>query len=68
MRYVTAAQVVKELAEGADKRRLSRIVGRYGRLDPLCLDERVYLRLDTGGAELLFPIITEREERRSWLP
>ena len=65
VRYVTAAQLVNELAEAADERRLSRIVGRYGRLDLLCLDELGYVQLDTRGAELLFQIITEREERAS---
>jgi DNA replication protein DnaC len=65
VRYVTAAQLVNELAEAADERRLSRIVGRYGRLDLLCLDELGYVQLDSRGAELLFQIITEREERAS---
>lgn len=65
VRYVTAAQLVNELAEAADERRLSRIVARYGRLDLLCLDELGYVQLDARGAELLFQIITEREERAS---
>jgi DNA replication protein DnaC len=38
VRYVTAAQLVNELAEAADERRLSRVVARYGRLDLVCLD------------------------------
>jgi DNA replication protein DnaC len=37
-RYVTCAQLVNELVEAADDRRLSPIVARYGRLDLLCLD------------------------------
>jgi len=65
VRYVTAAQLVNELAEAADDRRLSRLVARYGRLDLLCLDELGYVQLDARGAELLFQIITEREERAS---
>lgn len=40
-------------------------VGRYGRLDLLCLDELGYVQLDTRGAELLFQILTEREEKSS---
>jgi hypothetical protein len=40
-------------------------VGRYGRLDLLLLDELGYVQLDPRGAELLFQIITEREERAS---
>ncbi|HEV8064246.1 MAG TPA: IS21-like element helper ATPase IstB, partial [Acidimicrobiales bacterium] len=65
VRYVTAAQLVNELVEAADERRLSRIVARYGRFDLLCLDEVGYVRLDTKGSELLFQILTEREEKAS---
>ncbi len=65
VRYATCAQLVNELAEAADDRRLSRIVARYGRLDLLCLDELGYVQLDARGSELLFQILTEREERSS---
>ena len=65
VRYVTAAQLVNELVEAADDRKLSRLVARYGRLDLLCLDELGYVQLDSRGAELLFQIITEREEKNS---
>lgn len=65
VRYATAAQLVNELAEAADERRLSRVVARYGRLDLLCLDELGYVALDARGAELLFQILTEREEKAS---
>jgi DNA replication protein DnaC len=65
VRYLTAAQLVNELVEAADERHLSRTVARYGRLDLLLLDELGYLQLDTHGAELLFQVLTEREERAS---
>ena len=65
VRYVTCAQLVNELAEAADQKRLSRLVARYGRIDLLLLDELGYVQLDTRGAELLFQILTEREERSS---
>ena len=65
VRYATTAQLVNELAEAADGRQLSRVVARYGRLDLLLLDELGYIRLDPQGAELLFPIITEREVKAS---
>jgi DNA replication protein DnaC len=65
VRYVTCAALVNELVEAADGRVLSRVVGRYGRLDLLLLDELGYVKIDTRGAELLFQIITEREERAS---
>ena len=65
VRYVTCAQLVNELVEAADDRHLSRVVGRYARLDLLLLDELGYVQIDPRGAELLFQIITEREERAS---
>lgn len=65
VRYATCAQLVNELAEAADERRLSRIVARYGRLELLCLDELGYVQLDARGSELLFQILTEREEKAS---
>lgn len=65
VRYVTTAALVNELVEAADDKQLSRVVGRYARLDLLCLDEVGYVRLDPRGAELLFQIITAREERAS---
>ena len=65
VRYTTAAALVNELVEAQDDKVLSRVVARYGRLDLLCLDEFGYLSLDTKGAELLFQVLTEREERAS---
>jgi DNA replication protein DnaC len=65
VRYVTCAALVNELAEAADEHVLARTVGRYGRLELLCLDELGYVSLDPRGAELLFQVITEREERAS---
>src|SRR5215472_7294072 len=38
VRYVTTAALVNELVEAADQRALSRVAGRYGRLDLLLLD------------------------------
>ena len=65
VRYVTAAGLVNELVEAQDEHTLTRLVGRYGRLDLLLIDELGYLHLDPRGAELLFQVITEREERAS---
>ena len=65
VRYTTCAQLVNELVEAADERVLSRVVARYARLDLLLLDEVGYVQIDSRGAELLFQIITEREERAS---
>ena len=65
VRYTTCAKLVNELVEAADERALQRAVARYGRYDLLCLDEVGYIHTDVRGAELLFQIITEREEKAS---
>ena len=65
VRYITTAALVNELTEAADDKQLTRVVNRYARLDLLCLDEIGYVHLDPRGAELLFQIITAREERAS---
>ena len=65
VRYLTTAALVNELVEAAGERVLSRTVARYGRYDLLCLDELGYLHLDSHGAELLFQVLTEREEKAS---
>jgi DNA replication protein DnaC len=63
--YSVSAQLVNELAEAADEKRLSKLITRYGRGDLMLLDELGYVQLDTRGAELLFQILTEREQRSS---
>ncbi len=65
VRYVLASRLVNELAEADNDRQLTRVIARYGRVDLLCLDELGYLALDRRGAELLFQVLTEREERAS---
>ncbi|MEU8184884.1 ATP-binding protein [Micromonospora sp. NPDC049047] len=63
VRYTTTANLVNELAEAHNEKRLSKTLHRYARYDLLCLDEFGYLNLDRTGAKLLFQIFTEREER-----
>ena len=65
VKYTLASKLVNELAEAAGDRELSRTVARYGRVDLLLVDEWGYLQLDRRGAELLFEVLTEREERSS---
>jgi len=65
VRYVLASRLVNELAEADSDHQLNKIIARYGRIDLLCLDELGYLSLDRRGAELLFQVLTEREERAS---
>lgn len=63
VRYTLASKLVNELVEAADDTQLSKTITRYGRVDLLCLDELGYMELDRRGAELLFQVLTEREER-----
>jgi DNA replication protein DnaC len=65
VRYTTCAQLANELCEAQDDHHLSRVVARYGRVDLLAIDELGYVHLDQRSAELLFQILTEREERAS---
>src|SRR6266545_4478710 len=65
VRYTLAAKLVNELVEAADERHLAKTIARYGRVDLLCIDELGYMELDRRGAELLFQVLTEREERNS---
>jgi DNA replication protein DnaC len=44
---------------------LSKTIARYGRVELLCIDELGYMELDRRGAELLFQVLTEREEKAS---
>ncbi len=46
VRYTTCAQLVNELVEAADERRLARLVARYGKIDLLCIDEFGYVQLE----------------------
>jgi DNA replication protein DnaC len=65
VRYTLAAKLVNELAEAADEKILTKTIARYGRVDLLCIDELGYMELDRRGAELLFQVLTEREEKNS---
>jgi len=47
----------------ADDRQLSKIIARYGRVELLCLDQLGYMDLDRRCVELLFQVLSEREER-----
>lgn len=65
VRYTLATKLVNELVEAADEMQLAKTIARYGRVDLLCIDELGYMELDRRGAELLFQVLTEREETAS---
>lgn len=56
---------MNELVEAADDKQLGKTIARYGRVDLLEIDELGYLELDRRGAEMLFRVLTEREEKNS---
>ncbi|QZY51322.1 IS21-like element helper ATPase IstB [Leucobacter tenebrionis] len=65
VKYTLATKLANELVEAPDELVLSKTIARYGRVDLLCIDELGYMQLDRRGAELLFQVLTEREEKNS---
>jgi DNA replication protein DnaC len=65
VKYTLATRLVNELVEAADEMTLNKTIARYGRVDLLCINELGYMELDRRGAELLFQVLTEREEKNS---
>ena len=65
VRFTTLAGLANELSEAESRRELARVVGRYSRYELPILDELGYLALPGGAAELVFQVISERNERAS---
>jgi DNA replication protein DnaC len=65
VRFTTLAALANELQEAESRRELGRVVGRYARTELVVLDELGYLALPAGAAELVFQVISERNERGS---
>lgn len=65
VKYTLATRLVNELVEAENEKALAKTIARYGRVDLLCIDELGYMELDKRGAELLFQVLTEREEKAS---
>ena len=65
VKYTLASKLANELVEAADEKILTKTIARYGRIDLLCIDELGYMQLDRPGAELLFQVLTERDEKNS---
>ena len=63
VRFATAAALVNELVEAKHHNELSRVLGRWSRVDLIVLDELGYVPLAEVGAELLFQLISERAEK-----
>jgi len=63
VRFVTAGRLVTDLVEARDGHELGRVIGRYGRIEVLILDELGYVPLSKTDAELLFQVMGQRQER-----
>ena len=65
VRFTTLAGLATELQEADSRKELGRVIGRYTRTELVILDELGYLGLPEGAAELVFQVISERNERGS---
>lgn len=63
VRFTTTAQLVNLLVEARDTRVLSSITARFARYKLLILDELGYVPLSKADSELLFQVISQRQER-----
>ena len=63
VRFTTATALVNELVEARAANALSRALGRWERVELICIDELGYVPLAELGAELLFQVIADRAER-----
>lgn len=63
VRFTSASQLINLLIEAKDSRVLSSITQRYARYKVLILDELGYLPLSKADSELLFQVISQRQER-----
>ena len=64
VRFTTATGLINELAEAAHANQLSRALGRWERLDLICIDELGYVPLAETACELMFQVIADRARRR----
>lgn len=65
VRFCTVTQLVTELKECQEERRLQRLQKHLQRLQLLVLDELGYVPFTKTGAELLFEVISQAYERQS---
>ena len=63
VRFTSAAALVNELVEARADNQLSRALGRWERIELICIDELGYVPLAEVGAELLFQVIADRAEK-----
>lgn len=64
-RFVSCYGLVNQLIEARQEKDLQRLIGRHARYDLLILDELGYIPFSKEGAELLFQVLAERQEKGS---
>ena len=62
VRFATASQLVHELIEARDEKRLLRLQAQLARVNLLIVDELGYVPLSQTGSELLFDVFSRRYE------
>ena len=65
VRFVKAADLVRQLLEARDDRELGRLQLRLRRVDLLIIDELGFVPFERAGGELLFNLIADRYEHRA---
>jgi len=64
-RFVTGCGLANELIEARDEKVLSRALKRYASYGLLIIDELGYVPFSKESADLIFQVLTERNERKS---
>jgi DNA replication protein DnaC len=64
-RFVTGCGLANELIEARDEKVLSRALKRYAGYGLLVIDELGYVPFSKESADLIFQVLTERNERKS---
>ena len=62
VRFTTASQMVHEMIEAPDERRLLRLQDQLARVNLLIVDELGYVPPSQSGSELLFDVFSRRYE------
>ena len=63
VRFTTASQLVHELMEARDEKRLPRLQAQLAKVSLLIVDELGYVPLSQTGSELPFEVFSQRYER-----
>lgn len=67
VRFTTLASLANELIEAQSEHDLGRVLARYSRFDVVVIDELGYVELPAGAAELVFQVISQRNEQASMI-